>query len=73
MLYEAWPSRLLRTFSFWTASDNGASPAAGRAEEAETGVRICGGKRCRANEKSGDGKTVKALTRMLVMVSSFVR
>jgi hypothetical protein len=59
--------------SFWTASDRGASPAAGSEEDAETGVRICGGRRCSANEKSGDGKTVKDLTRMLVMVSSFVR
>ena len=59
--------------SFWTASERGASPAAGRAEDADTGVRICGGRRCRASEKSGEGKTVRALTRMLVMVSSFVR
>ncbi len=71
--YEACARRLLRTFSFWTASERGASPAAGRADDAETGVRMCGGRRWRASEKSGDGKTVKALTRILVMVSSLVR
>ena len=72
-LYDAWPRRLLRTFSFCTASDKGASPAAGSAEEEETGVRMCGGRRWRANEKSGVGKTVRHLTRMLVIVSSLVR
>lgn len=72
-LYEAWPSKLLRTLSFCTASERGASPAAGRAEEAETGVRMCGGRRWRASEKSGDGKIVKDLTRILVIVSSLVR
>jgi hypothetical protein len=64
---------LFRTFSFWTASERGASPAAGRADEAEAGVRICGGRRCKASEKSGEGNTVSDLTRMLVMVSSLVR
>jgi len=59
--------------SFWTASESGASPAAGSADEVAAGVRMCGGRRWRAREKSGDGKTVKDLTRMLVMVSSFVR
>lgn len=44
-LYDACARRLLRTFSFCTASESGASPAAGRAEEAEMGVRICGGRR----------------------------
>lgn len=39
----------------------------------ETGLSVCGGKRERQSEKSGEGKTVRALTRMLVMVSSFVR
>jgi hypothetical protein len=59
--------------SFWTASERGASPAAGRAEEVETGVRMCGGRRWIANEKSGEGKTVRDLTRILVIVSSLVR
>ena len=59
--------------SFCTASDNGASPAAGREVDVETGVRIWGGRRCRQSEKSGEGKTVSDLTRMLVMVSSLVR
>ena len=34
---------------------------------------MCGGRRWSAREKSGDGKTVRDLTRILVMVSSFVR
>ncbi len=59
--------------SFWTASERGASPAAGSAELVEIGFRICGGRRCSASEKSGEGKTVSDLTRMLVMVSSRVR
>lgn len=33
---------------------------------------ICGGRRAREREKSGDGKTVRALTRMFVIVSSRV-
>lgn len=37
------------------------------------GVRMCGGRRWRASEKSGEGKTVRDLTRILVMVSSLVR
>ena len=37
------------------------------------GWRMFGGRRCRQREKSGEGKTVRALTRMLVMVSSLVR
>lgn len=72
-LYEAEESRLLSTFNFTTASERGASPAAGKAEEVAAGVRICGGRRCNASEKSGEGKTVRALTRMFVMVSSRVR
>lgn len=36
-------------------------------------MREFGGRRCRQREKSGEGKTVSALTRMLVMVSSRVR
>ena len=63
----------MSTLSFWTASDRGASPAAGSAEDADTEVRMCGGRRWRAREKSGEGNTVKALTRTLVMTSSFVR
>lgn len=59
--------------SFWTASERGASPAAGRADCVLAGVRMCGGRRWRQSEKSGDGKTVSDLTRMLVMVSSLVR
>lgn len=55
------------------ASERGASPAAGRADDAETGVRICGGSRWSASEKSGEGNTVKHLTRMFVIVSSLVR
>lgn len=73
MEYDAEPRRLLRTLSFCTASESGASPAAGRAEEFAAGVRMCGGRRWRASAKSGDGKTVRDLTRMLVMVSSLVR
>ena len=63
----------MRTLSFWTASERGASPAAGRADDAEAGVNMCGGRRWRASEKSGDGKTVKDFTRMFVMVSSLAR
>ena len=58
--------------SFWTASERGASPAAGRDEALDAGWRICGGRRCRHNEKSGPGKTVSALTRIFVIVSSRV-
>lgn len=35
--------------------------------------RICGGSRERPSEKSGEGKTVSALTRMFVIVSSRCR
>ena len=56
--------------SFWTASLRGASPAAGREDEVDCGDRICGGNRCRQRLKSGEGKTVKALTRMFVVGSS---
>lgn len=73
LAYEAPARRLLRTLSFWTASERGASPAAGRADEVEMGCRMCAGRRCRHSEKSGEGKTVKALTRVLVMVSSRAR
>jgi hypothetical protein len=34
---------------------------------------MCGGSRWRQSEKSGEGKIVRDLTRMLVMVSSLVR
>lgn len=71
--YEAPARRLLRTASFWTASESGASPAAGRADDVEIGCRMCAGRRCRHSEKSGEGKTVRALTRVLVMVSSRAR
>jgi hypothetical protein len=71
--YEAPARRLLRVLSFWTASERGASPAAGREEDVESGARICGGRRWRAREKSGAGKTVRAFTRMLVIVSSRAR
>jgi len=60
--------------SFWTASLRGASPAAGvECEELVSGERMCGGRRARQRLKSGEGKTVRDLTRMLVMVSSRVR
>lgn len=59
--------------SFWTASLRGASPAAGREEEVERGERMCGGRRWRQRLKSGEGKTVRALTRMLVVGSSRAR
>lgn len=36
-------------------------------------MSVFGGRRCKQSEKSGEGKTVSALTRMLVMVSSRVR
>lgn len=72
-LYEASERCLLRAFNLTTASERGASPAAGKADEEAAGVRMCGGRRCKASEKSGEGKTVRALTRMLVIVSSRVR
>ena len=71
--------------SFWTASERGASPVVGVGADVEVevldwgaawvlvvvvDVRRCGGRRCRLREKSGEGKTVRALTRMLVIVSS---
>lgn len=37
------------------------------------GERMWGGRRCSRREKSGEGKTVRALTRMLVVGSSRVR
>lgn len=42
-------------------------------EEEDEGERMCGGRRWRQREKSGEGKTVRALTRMLVTGSSRVR
>ena len=59
--------------SFWTASESGASPAAGFEVDVEFCTRMYGGRRCRHNEKSGEGKTVSALTRILVVDSSRVR
>ena len=35
--------------------------------------RVCAGSRCRQREKSGAGKTVRALTRMAVVVSGWRR
>jgi hypothetical protein len=35
--------------------------------------RVCGGRSERQSEKSGEGKTVRDLTRMLVIVSSRAR
>lgn len=65
---------MFSTVSFWTASDKGASPAAGREEDVDSlGESICGGRRCKQREKSGEGKTVRALTRILVVDSSRVR
>lgn len=61
---------MLRYVSFWTASARGASPAAGLALREPVGERVYGGRRERPREKSGVGKTVRALTRMLVTVSS---
>ena len=58
--------------SFCTASESGASPAAGKEEALDAGWRICGGSRCKQSEKSGPGKSVSALTRMFVIVSSRV-
>jgi hypothetical protein len=59
--------------SFCTASERGASPAAGACEEDERGARTYVGRSERQRAKSGSGKTVRALTRMLVMVSSRLR
>jgi len=61
--------------SFWTASESGASPAAGvECEVLEIEEeRVWGARRERHRLKSGEGKTVRDLTRMLVMVSSRVR
>lgn len=60
--------------SFWTASERGASPAAGSEDVVEeAGWRMCGGRRWRHREKSGEGNTVRALTRILVVGSSRVR
>jgi len=64
---------VLSVASFWTASERGASPAAGEERDVDVGERMCGGRRCRQRLKSGEGKTVRALTRMLVVVSSRVR
>jgi hypothetical protein len=60
--------------SFCTASGSGASPAAGFVcDVVEEGRSVCGGRRERQRLKSGEGKTVRALTRMLVIVSSLAR
>lgn len=45
----------------------------GEEEVMLAGERMCGGRRCRHRLKSGEGKTVRALTRMLVTGSSRVR
>lgn len=65
---------MLSTTSFCTASDSAGSPAAGsEVLVVGKGVRMCGGRRWRHKLKSGEGKTVRALTRMLVVGSSRVR
>ena len=64
----------MRRESFWTASERGVSTAEGvGAVLLVVGERMCGGRRCRRREKSGEGKTVRALTRILVVGSSRVR
>jgi len=50
--YDADPSRLFRTLSFCTASERGASPAAGRAEDVLAGVEGGGGQE-QSQEKGG--------------------
>lgn len=66
--------------SFWTARERAVGAGAGREEpdevdlEFELGLmRVEGGRRCRQREKSGEGKTVRVLTRMAVMDSGCVR
>lgn len=39
----------------------------------DVGSRVYGGRRCKAREKSGAGKTVRDLTRMAVVVSGWRR
>lgn len=53
------------TVSFWTAS---ARECAGG-----LGARVYGGKSARPRLKSGEGKTVRDLVRMFVIVSSLAR
>jgi len=65
--YEAEERRLLSVVRAWTASARGASEAPRGGWEA--GERMWGGRRCRLREKSGEGKTVRALTRTLVVGS----
>lgn len=61
--------------SFWTASERGASPAAGvECDVLEMLLlSVWGCRRERQRLKSGEGKTVRDFTRMLVIVSSRVR
>jgi hypothetical protein len=65
---------LLSLLSCCTASESGASPAAGlECDVVDIGRRTCGCRSDRQRLKSGEGKTVRALTRMFVMISSLAR
>lgn len=55
----------------WT--DSARAPEAGGPLACFVAARTWVGRRERQREKSGDGKTVRALTRMLAVVSSRVR
>jgi len=62
---------VLRAESFWTASERGESLS--WLLGVRWGERMWGGRRWSIREKSGEGKTVRALRRMLVVGSSRVR
>jgi hypothetical protein len=64
--------RVWRVVRCWTASAK-VPEAGGEGVEVLVEARTWGGRRERQRLKSGLGKTVRALTRMLVVVSSRVR
>lgn len=57
----------------WTASANVPEPGGPLAVDCLVWARTWGGRRERQRLKSGDGKTVRVLARMLAVVSSRVR
>jgi hypothetical protein len=77
--YWADSRRVERRASFWMDSTRSdvcgvGTPVCGVEDVDEEGKGcVCGGRRARERENAGEGKTVRALARMLVVVSGWRR
>lgn len=70
--YCADSRRVLRCASFWIDSTKSEDCVLLSSEVLPKGC-VCAGRRARESEKAGDGKTVSAFARMLVVVSVWRR